>query len=149
MSKQFYDQNDCLGFMVSTANRLLISYLHKEMVKAGLDLTSEQWGIMMQFWNNDQINQEELTKNSCLDKSSVSRALRIMERRELVIRRTNQDDTRRKDLRLSDQAETLKERALAAVQATTAQAFAGVSPEDKQVCLKVLAMVKQNLQRKH
>jgi DNA-binding MarR family transcriptional regulator len=148
MSKQFYDQNGCLGFMTFTTSRLLSACLRKEMVKTGLDLTSEQWGVLMQFWNNNQLSQEEFTQNSCLDKSSVSRALAVMEQRGLIIRQTNPDDTRRKDLRLSDKAEAMKERALAAVKATIKKALEDVSPKDRQVCLKVLEKVKKNLKKK-
>lgn len=147
MSKLFYNPDDCLGFMTFTASRLLSSCLHREMVKAGLDLTSEQWGILMQFWNDTNITQETLAPACGLDKSSISRALRVMERRGLITRTTNPLDTRRKNLQLTREASELKEKALSAVQATIAKAFIGVPPGEQKTCLQVLGMVIGNLKK--
>jgi DNA-binding MarR family transcriptional regulator len=147
MSKKFYNPHQCLGFMTFTASRLLSSGLHREMVKAGIDLTSEQWGILMQLWNYGAVSQEELAPTCGLDKSSISRALRVLERRKLIVRTANPVDTRRKNLQLTDEADALKDRALAAVKATIAKAFTGVDRERQKICIEVLASVQKNLKK--
>lgn len=148
MSKIFYNPDECLGFMTFTASRLLSAGLHKEMGRAGLDLTSEQWGILMQFWNKERLTQDELALICCVDKSSISRALSVMERRGLIIRTADPVDGRRKNLQLSDEADTLKKEALAAVKATIDRALAEIPRQEQVACLKVLAKVKKNLLQK-
>ena|GEM_PF-481997 len=147
-AKLYYNPDDCLGFMTFTTSRLLSTCLHKEISKAGLDLTSEQWGTLMRFWNNECLTQDELALTSCVDKSSISRALSVMERRGLIIRTVDPVDSRRKNIRLSEEANTLKREALAAVKATISRAFAEIPRQEQVTCFKVLAKVKKNLQQK-
>lgn len=146
MSEIFYDPNTCMGYMTYTANRLLMASLQKQMAAAGADLTAEQWGILMQFWNRGDVTQEEMIRVSGVDKSTVSRAVGAMERRGLIVRRLDPSDTRRKILSLTDTADDLKEKCAQAVQASLAQALQGIDPEDRATCLKVLGLIKQNLQ---
>lgn len=145
MKGKFYDPTKCMGFMTFTANRLLMASLQKHMAEVKVDLTPEQWGVLTQFWNRGAVTQEEITQTACVDKSSMSRVLERMERRGLIARRLDPADRRRKILNLTDEADTLKEDSLKAVQATLAQALRGVEPDECAVCLKVLSLVKKNL----
>ena len=146
MSEEFYNHNECLGFMTYTTNRLLMASLHKHMVEVGIDLTSEQWGLIMQLWNRGDITHEEAARAAGVDKSTASRCLGAMERRRLIARKLDTEDTRRKILRLTSEADTLKQNSLKAVQATLGHALRGVDPEECATCLKVLGLVKKNLQ---
>lgn len=146
MNEEFYNPNECMGFMTYTANRLLVAALHKRMAEMGADLTSEQWGLLMQFWNRGDITQEEATRAAGVDKSTASRCLGVMERRGLIVRRLDPADTRRKILSLTDKADALKQGSLKAVQATLAHALQDIDPKECATCLKVLGLVKKNLQ---
>jgi len=146
MKELFYDPTQCMGFMTFTTSRLLAASLHKQMAAMGLNLTSEQWGILMQFWNQGDVTQEEITSGAGVDKSTVSRALSAMEQKGWLTRRLDPSDTRRKILSLTNEADALKKDSLQAVQSTLAQALRGVDPEECATCLKVLGLVKNNLQ---
>lgn len=146
MDELFYDPTQCMGFMTYTTNRLLAASLHKHMAEMGVELTSEQWGVLIQFWNQGDVTQEEIISASGMDKSTVSRTLSAMERKGWVTRRLNPSDARRKILNLTDEADTLKQNSLRAVQASLALALQGIEPEDCATCLKVLGLIKKNLQ---
>ena len=146
MNDAFYNPNECIGFMTYTANRFLGAALHKHMTEMGVDLTSEQWGLLIQFWNRGDIAQEEIARTAGVDKSTASRCLGVMERRGLVVRRVDPVDTRRKILSLTDEANALKQNCLQAVQAALAHALKDIDPEECATCLKVLGLVKKNLQ---
>ena len=146
MAQNFYNPDECMGFMTFTASRMLVASLHKHMAEMGLELTSEQWGLLTLFWNRGDITQEEMTRFACVDKSTVSRAVGTMERRGWVTRRLDPADTRRKILTLTNEADALKHDSLLAVQATLRQALRGIDPEECATCLKVLGQVKKNLQ---
>lgn len=145
MNDIFYDPQACIGFMTYTANRLLVASLQKSMAEVGADLTAEQWGLLMQFWNRGDVTQEEMIRASGVDKSTVSRTVGAMERAGLIVRRLDPADTRRKILSLTDKADTLKDKCVEAVQATLVEALRGIDPEDCATCLKVLGLIKQNL----
>ncbi|MDR2503391.1 MAG: MarR family transcriptional regulator [Deltaproteobacteria bacterium] len=145
MQEKFYDPDKCMGFMTFTTSRMLAASLHKHMAALGLDLTAEQWGLLMRFWNRGDITQEEITRIAGVDKSTVSRALKGMERKGWIIRKLDPADTRRKILSLTDKADALKQSSLRAVQITLAQALKGIDMEECAVCLKVLGLIKTNL----
>ncbi|MDY0274042.1 MAG: MarR family transcriptional regulator [Desulfomicrobium sp.] len=146
MAKKFYDPQECVGFMTYTTSRLLSATLHRYMEKMGLELTSEQWGMLVQLFNRGNIHQEEITRASGVDKSTTSRTLGLMERRGLIVRNTDPADTRRKILSLTPKAQAIKEDSLQAVQNALAQALKGVDPKERRICLQVLGQVKKNLQ---
>ncbi|NLV97568.1 MAG: MarR family transcriptional regulator [Desulfovibrionales bacterium] len=146
MAKKFYDPQECVGFMTYTTSRLLSATLHRYMEKMGLELTSEQWGMLVQLFNRGNIHQEEITRASGVDKSTTSRSLGLMERRGLIVRNTDPADTRRKILSLTPKAQAIKEDSLQAVQNALAQALKGVDPKERRICLQVLGQVKKNLQ---
>jgi DNA-binding MarR family transcriptional regulator len=116
------------------------------MEEMGLELTSEQWGMLVQLFNRGNIHQEEITRASGVDKSTTSRTLGLMERRGLIVRNTDPADTRRKILSLTPKAQAIKEDSLQAVQNALAQALKGVDPKERRICLQVLGQVKKNLQ---
>jgi DNA-binding MarR family transcriptional regulator len=145
MAEKFFDPQQSLGFMAYTANRLLMASLKKQMAKEGLDLTAEQWALLFHFWNNGAITPEELVIVSGTDKSTVSRTLKIMDRKGLITKSLDPKDSRRKILSLTKAADELKTRSLLAVEATASKAMTGVDPGECAVCLKVLSQVKQNL----
>jgi DNA-binding MarR family transcriptional regulator len=147
MSDSLYDLHDCLGFMTFTANRKMGAFLHHMMKKAGANLTSEQWGVLIQLWNQKSVTQEELAYVSCVDKSTMSRALSRMERNGLIERRADPADARRKILRPTRKADALKERSVAATREMLARALENVAPHDRVVTLKVLAAVKENVRK--
>ena len=108
MNSCFYDSQDSLGFMTITANRLMSAALRRRMKEAGIDLTAEQWGVLALLWNGGESTQEELAGIACVDKSSMSRILSLMEDKRLVTRRVDPANARRKIIRASEQARELR-----------------------------------------
>ena len=150
MSNYIYHLHECLGFMTITTNRVMSAFLHQKMKKAGLNLTSEQWGVLIQLWNHENVTQEELAQVACVDKSTMSRVLSRMERNGLIIRRVDPADARRKILCTTQKADELRDRSVAVTREVLALALEDVDPQDQAVCLKVLDVVKDNLRkRKH
>lgn len=146
MAQDLYNHGECMLLMTFTANRMLVASLHKHMARLGLELTTEQWGLLTLFGNSGDITQEEMTRCACVDKSTVSRAVGAMERKGWITRRRDSADTRRKILTLANEADVLKHGSLEAVQATLKHALRGIDSEDRATCLKVLRQVKKNLQ---
>ncbi|WP_300155184.1 MarR family transcriptional regulator [Solidesulfovibrio sp.] len=145
MRDLFFDPEQSLGFMTITTNRLLCAALRRKMVRAGIDLTAEQWGVLIQLWNRDGLSQEELAQAACVDKSSMSRVLAGMERKGLIRRRPDPGDSRRKIVSTTDKAQAIKEGSRAVTREVLDAALADVRPQDRDVCLRVLATVKDTL----
>ncbi len=84
MKTLFYIPEDVLGFMTSTANRLMSALLRRKMREAGIELSGDQWGVLALLWDRGDLEQEELVRLACMDKSAMSRLLSQMEVRGLI-----------------------------------------------------------------
>lgn len=145
MCAAYYDIEASLGFLTITANRLMSAYFRKHLHTAGLNHTAEQWGVLAQIWNKGSMAQDELAYMLCVDKSSLSRVLDTMERRGLISRQRDPEDARRKLLYSTAAADALKEPCRNAAEAAMAAIMRDISPADSEVCLKVLAQIKENI----
>ena len=133
--------------MTITANRLMNSVLRRKMTEAGIDLTAEQWGVLVQLWNEGCMAQDELAHVACVDKSSMSRLLSLMEDKGLVSRQVDPCNARRKIIRATAKAQQLREQSLAVSINVLELALCDVSARDAEICFHVLASVKRNLRK--
>lgn len=145
MDNFYYDVNNSLGFMSITVNRLLGAFFRRRLAASGIDLTGEQWGVLAQIWMRGGMPQEELARVLCLDKSSLSRALRLMEARGLVERRKSGKDARRKLLYATPKADALRVLALETALDAHRQALKDIAPEKVAAAFAVLEQVKRNI----
>ena len=139
------DVQGSLGFLTITTNRLMSAYFRKQLVCSGIDLTAEQWGVLAMLWESGSIAQDELAHTVCVDKSSLSRVLDVMERRGLVTRKRDPGDARRKILFPTPLSEQFKVHCYKAAEVSMRQMLRDVSEDEHAVCLKVLGKVKRTL----
>ncbi len=145
MNNFFFDPESSLGFMAFTASRLMASSLRRRMAQAGIDLTGEQWGVMVFVWNRGSMGQDELAHALCMDKTGMSRLLATMEDKGLITRIPDPADARRKLVTATERGDALKERCRAVAETSLAQTLKDVSPQDHATCIRVLATVKETL----
>lgn len=145
MDNLFFNPEASLGYMTITANRLMAAHLRRSMAQSGIDLTGDQWGVLVFVWNRGSIAQDELAHAACVDKTGMSRLLAVMEQKGLVTRRPDPADARRKIISSTDKADALKERSRAVAEEVLALTQKNVSPQDYATCMRVLATVKQTL----
>ena len=145
MSVFYFPPQESLGFMTATTDRLMSAALRRAMKEDGVGLTSEQWGSLVILWEKSGCTQDELAAALCVDKSSMSRILSLMEDGGLIIRRIDPDNARRKIICASDKAFALQKRSLDVAQRVMAEALDGVNADELAACFRVLDTVKKNL----
>ena len=147
MSALSYIPEQSLGFMTITANRLMNALLRRNMRKAGLDLSGEQWGVLVILWDRGELSQEELIRLACMDKSGMSRLLAQMEGKGLIARRPDTASPRRKLIQVTKHTQNLRKKAVEATREALEQSLVDVTEEDLAVCLRVLETVRRTLQQ--
>ena len=106
-----YVPEESLGFMTITTNRLLSALLRRKMREAGLDLSGEQWGVLVILWDRGELPQEELIQLACMDKTGMSRLLTQLENKGLIARCVDAANARRKLIQVTEKAQALRAQA--------------------------------------
>ena len=86
-----YDPYKSLGFLANAASRLLSRHLTREFEAIGLNVTAEQWNVLVQLWICDGRNQLEIAEALMLEKSSVSRLVDGLEKKRLGSRHSSRE----------------------------------------------------------
>jgi DNA-binding MarR family transcriptional regulator len=143
-SKQFR-RGELYFVITGVANTALARRLQKYFREAGLDITVEQWSVLVHLWKEDGVNQQELCNKTFRDKPSITRLVDNLEKLGLVKRVAGKDDRRINYIFLTDEARNLRDKTMELANATLMEGLNGVSDEDVEVVRRVLSQVYENL----
>ncbi|NCB96911.1 MAG: MarR family transcriptional regulator, partial [Bacteroidia bacterium] len=71
------------GRLSASLNRLL----NRKFREAGLDISSEQWLVLLSLWNKDKVTQQVISDQTAKDKASITRLLDVLSKHDLIERR--------------------------------------------------------------
>jgi len=145
MNMPEYNLEESLGCFVGRAHRVLANRLNRNFAEAGHEVTGEQWQILTRLWQEDGQSQQQLADCACKDKTSVTRLIDGLEKRNLVLRVADQTDRRNNLIYLTNKGKTLRKELSDVVKKTLAEAQQGVKAEHLAICKKALDKVYQNL----
>ena len=147
MENEWYEFSDSLGYLTIATGRLFISAIGRKFAEAGLDVGPEQWSILRMLLNEDGLSQEELLRLTRYEKSTLSRVLEGMERKNLVVRRRSERDARCKEVFLTPKgmADGMAGTEIAA--RNLALLYEGIAQEDFAVCRKLIEETQLRLLR--
>ena len=68
--------------------------LYRNFRQNGLEISPEQWTVLIFLWEKDGVTQQELCNATFKDKPSMTRLIDNMERQHLVVRISDKKDRR-------------------------------------------------------
>ena len=140
-----YNLEESLGYVIGRAGRAMANRLNQNFEKAGYDVTCEQWAVLMSLWHKNGQSQKELASITCKDKTSITRLLDGLEKKNLVVRTPGKNDARQKLIYLTNQGKAFQQELLKLVKQTLAEAQKGIAARDLKICKGVLRQVARNL----
>lgn len=141
-----YDHSKSLGYLTGLASRLLSNMLGKRFQEAGIEMTAEQWGVIILLLNSDAMTQGQIGERLYLEKSSVSRLVGGLERRGWVVRKKSFGDSRQKLVSATPKALETAERCAVIARAIINEAQRGMTGDEQLVCRSFLFRIIANLQ---
>lgn len=121
---------ELLSILNGRLSAALNRHLNRKFRAAGLDITTEQWGVLACLWNKDKQTQQSLSDQTFKDKASITRLIDGLSRHNLVIRLSDPSDRRLNIIHLTDQGKELEEKAMALVKESFNQAINNIDPKD-------------------
>jgi DNA-binding MarR family transcriptional regulator len=140
-----YDHKTSLGYLTGLANRQLSYTLAARFQAAGINMTAEQWGVILLLLNGDAQTQGQIGQQLLLEKSSTSRLLNGLERRGWITRTRNPKDSRQKLVTPTPRVLETAERCAVIARQVIADAQRGMTQEEQFVCRSFLSRIIENL----
>lgn len=131
--------------LLFAAQAALNRRLLRKFRQAGLDLTVEQWSLLLRLWRREGVTQHQIALCSGKDAPSVTRLLDNMEKNDWVRREPCLNDRRVKYVYLTEKSRGLQPLLCTLTHEAFTQAFAGVCPEKVAFLQETLRQIIGNL----
>lgn len=109
-----------------------------------MEITPEQWTVLLYLWEKDGVTQQELCNATFKDKPSMTRLIDNMERQHLVIRVPDKRDRRTNKIHLTENGKKLEEKARVIANKTLKEALHGLTLEELRISQEVLRKIFTN-----
>ena len=109
-----------------------------------MEITPEQWTVLLYLWEKDGVTQQELCNATFKDKPSMTRLIDNMEKLHLVIRVSDKKDRRTNKIHLTETGKKLEEKARLIANKTLKEALHGLTLEELRISQEVLRKIFNN-----
>lgn len=118
--------------------------LHKDFIEAGLELSPEQWTVLIYLSEQDGVSQQALCNATYKDKPSMTRLIDSMELTGWVSREKNLRDRRSNIINLTPLGRDITNRAQKTALRTLKDLLKGLGMEELNICQEVLRRIFEN-----
>ena len=134
-----------LGMLIGQVHRLSTKKFVQNSHNSGLDISMDQWIVLGPIWENDGVSHKEISEYCLKDKTSVTKIIDTLEKKNLVVRVSDQLDHRVKRVVLSNKGKELFLQAIPIMELTRDQLRDGITEQDIESLRSVLTKIYNNL----
>lgn len=136
-----YDKN--VGNFTNLINKKMVYYLNSQL--ALFDITAEQWQVLLNLSQQNNINQKILSEIVKKDQPTLTRMLDILERKSLVKRQVSKDDRRSFRIEITEKGLELTKKLVPYIEDIFKKILDGISEEHLNIYLNVLTQIDKNI----
>lgn len=146
MIKEFnYDIQLIFAILNGKVSAAINRRLSRNFRAAGIDITPEQWTVLLFLWEKDGVTQQELCNANFKDKPSMTRLIDNMEKQHLVVRISDKSDRRINLVHLTKSGKDLEAQVRKVAQVTLFEALNGLTVEQLNTSQDVLKTIFNNI----
>jgi len=135
-----------LGILLSNAHNSMTKRFLQNTHKIGLDISLDQWMVLGPIWKLNGACQKDLAEFCLKDKTSITRIINTLEKKNLVVRIPDQLDHRMKRVVLTNQGSQLFFDVLPVMEQTRKEVAKNISKKDIEIFKDVLTRITTNLE---
>ena len=136
---------EALGYWVTSLYLVSRAELYRRFKQHGVDLTPEQWMVLVRLWAAEGVTQSELAQKSLRDLPTMSRILATMERSGLITRKPDPNDSRARLVYLSARGRKLRETLVPEARKMVDAMLSGIPERDIEITRRTLQRALDNL----
>ena len=133
-----------LGYMLGRSHRVYKNLIITEFKKHEIELSFEQF-VMMQMLNSDcTLIQQDVANQLQKDKSIIVRQINVLLEQEYIVRQTNSEDKRKKNLKLTPSGVDILYRMKGIASEVTGKLLSGATQNELDIFQQVLIRIQEN-----
>ncbi len=136
-----------IAYLVGRLSRAIIKRLSKKFQDAGMDVSYEQWSILVHLYRQDGQTQQSLARSVVKDKAAITRLLNGLEKKNIVLRVPDRTDKRSNLIYLTNKAKELRPYLVGFVEEMLNEAEQGIDPEEMAQCRVTINKIFANFDR--
>lgn len=130
--------NESLGCLTNHAAQSARNFLSRQLELNGIDMTIEQFKVMVVLWNQKSATQQSIADFVGKDKTSVTRLIAGLEKRSLIARATDEQDKRCNLVTLTSQGKALEHPTMIVLNEANDFIHRDIDPNELAITLRVL-----------
>ena len=123
---------------LSRAERGYTKVLNRAFQKAGYDLSREQFELLQVLWEEDNVNQQTISRRLQKDKYNVTKLLNTLTKRGCVQRKMSQEDRRNNFVVLTEKGQEARKALIGVEEQVHADLTFTIAPQEIKSCVWVL-----------
>jgi MarR family transcriptional regulator for hemolysin len=140
-----YVLEESFGYLTGHTYRAINRRLKQLFESEGHPLTVEQFGVLVHLWERDGRCQNEIADILDKDKPSISRLLKHLEEKDLLERKSDDNDSRKKQIFLTEAGRNLESCSKNLALQVYKECIESLSTEEIKTTKKILVSIKNNL----
>ncbi|AFV97931.1 MULTISPECIES: MarR family winged helix-turn-helix transcriptional regulator [unclassified Sulfuricurvum] len=129
---------ESLGCLTNLSAMAARNYLTRQLSLHGIDMTIEQFKVMVVLWKEGTSTQQNIADFVGKDKTSITRLIAGLEKRSLIGRATDENDKRCNLVTLTPQGIALEKPTMEVLQQANESLQKHFNPEELAITLRVL-----------
>ncbi len=134
-----------MGTLIGRTSHAILNKLQKRFREEGHIITVEQWQLLINLNNTDDQYHQQLAENTFKEKSTTSRILDGLEKKELVKRVADTADRRQKRIQITAKGRILLDKVKPLALDVQSRALKGLDLERLGVCQDILLQIYGNV----
>ena len=137
--------DNALTFVLHGTYQRIRAYAYRVFAEHGVEITPEQWMVLVRLWQHEPISQADLGELTLRDRPTMTRILDGMEARAWIARGRDPSDARIRLVRLTAAGRALRKRLVPVARAIVARAEHGIAERDLVTTRETLRRIAANL----
>ena len=134
-----------IGMVLSQVDRLCTKKFGQNAQSAGINISQDQWLVLGPVWKTEGISQKDIAEYCGKDKTSVTKIIDTLEKRNLMVRVPDQLDQRIKRVFLSNKGKEMMKSSLPIMEQTSNEVRKGITDQEINLFKTVLNKIYKNI----
>ncbi|EIM76670.1 MarR family transcriptional regulator [Nitritalea halalkaliphila LW7] len=146
MAKEQFSQ---YSFLLDRTARRVKQYAQQKFKLEAFDITVDQWLVLRQLADGEQLSQTELAQRVSKDHPTLTRILDILEKKQLLLRQQHPSDRRSFQLMLTTEGEEKVRHLRPKIAEIRQQAWKNLTEQDFDEFKRILTTIYDNLNQEN